>query len=98
MNSKEITISKDDVKNQKDMVLWHLKSFKTLTSYQAFKEYGITRLSAIIFNIRKQGYDISTQTESIKNRFNRTVDFAIYTYTPPITNLKYRQTSILDFN
>ena len=64
---KEITISKDDVKSQKDMVLWHLKSFKTLTSYQAFKEYGITRLSAIIFNIRKEGYYISSKTETIKN-------------------------------
>tara|TARA_Y100001978_G_C23304211_1_gene250803 strand:+ start:169 stop:465 length:297 start_codon:yes stop_codon:yes gene_type:complete len=97
MNSKKITISKDDVKTQKDMVLWHLKSFKTLTSYQAFKEYGITRLSAIIFNIRKEGYSIVSNTESIKNRFNRTVDFAIYTYTPPVKIEKYKQTSLLDF-
>lgn len=97
MKTKEITIIENDVKSQKDMVLWHLKTFKTLTSYQAFKEYGITRLSAIIFNIRKEGFDITSQKESTINRFNRSVDFAIYTYTPPLKEQVYIQTSILDY-
>jgi len=97
MKNKKITINKIDVKNQTDMVLWHLKSFEHLTSFQAFKEYGITRLSAIIFTIRKDGYNITTKKESTTNRFNRNVEFGIYTYIPPINLTTPYQYSILDY-
>lgn len=37
----------------------HLKEKGTITSWEAIKEYRATRLSAIIFNLRKK-YDIDT--------------------------------------
>ena len=52
---KTITIKAEDVKCQADAILWHLKTYGTITSYEAIKEYGATRLSAIIFNHRKAG-------------------------------------------
>lgn len=38
------------------MVKEHLEQGKTITSYEAFKLYNITRLSAIIYDLRKLGY------------------------------------------
>ena len=44
---KTITINSEEVKSQADAILWHLKTYGTITSYEAIKEYGATRLSAI---------------------------------------------------
>lgn len=61
-----------------DRVLRHLTDFKSITSYEAFIDYGITRLSAIIFLLRKDGYNISSQKIAAKNRYGKTVYFANY--------------------
>ena len=38
---------------QEDRVLRHLKQIGHITSWEAIKEYGITRLSAKIYNLRR---------------------------------------------
>ena len=57
---KTITITSEEVKSQADAVLWHLKTYGTITSYEAIKEYGATRLADIIFKHKKNGYDIDS--------------------------------------
>ena len=37
-----------------DRILNHLITKGSITSWEAIKEYGITRLSAVIFNLRKE--------------------------------------------
>jgi hypothetical protein len=59
-------------------VLEHLKSHGTITSWQAIQDYGATRLSAIIFNLRKDGYDIDTKTELTKDRNGNVCQYAKY--------------------
>lgn len=59
-------------------VLNHLQNYGTITSWQAIQQYGATRLSDIIFRLRKQGYDIQTKTECIKDRNGNTCQFAKY--------------------
>jgi hypothetical protein len=44
--------------NQRERVLTHLQSNKRLTSWEAFEKFRVTRLSAIIFNLRDDGYGI----------------------------------------
>lgn len=61
-----------------DRVLKHLRERKSITSLEAFREYGITRLSAIIFNLRKDGYTISSNKVGRKNRYGTMVYFAKY--------------------
>ena len=39
--------------NQREQIAKHLRSGKTITNYQAFREFNITRLSAVIFDIRQ---------------------------------------------
>ena len=80
---KKITITQDQVKSQSDAILWHLKTYGSITSYEAIKEYGATRLSAIIFNHRKDGYDIDSMPLTKKTRFGRSTTIAKYIYTLP---------------
>lgn len=63
---------------QEEKVLRHLKQFGTITSWEAIMEYGITRLSAKIFNLRKEGYDIGSERVTAKNRFGENCTFAKY--------------------
>ena len=85
---KTITIKQYEVNSQADAILWHLKTYGSITSYEAIKEYGATRLSAIIFNHRKDGYDIESWPLKKKTRFGRTTTIAKYTYiAPPISQL-----------
>lgn len=63
---------------QMEAVLHVLKSGESISSIQAFNEFGITRLSAIIFNLRKKGYPISSESIKTTNRFGGTVYFSKY--------------------
>ncbi len=48
---------------QKSMVLYHLKNQPSLTSWEAIMKYHITRLSAVIYDLRHEGYEIQTIRE-----------------------------------
>jgi len=63
---------------QEKAILQHLKQFGSITSWEAIKEYGATRLSAFIHILRKQGYKIETQDMQAKNRFGNFVSYAKY--------------------
>ena len=69
-----------DVKTQKDAVLWHLQNKEKITSWEAIKEYGVTRLAATIFNLKSEGYKIISKEHKVKNRFGRAVNVAVYHY------------------
>lgn len=43
-----------------DKVYAHLKKGKTLTSWEAITKYQVTRLAAVIFELKLKGYDIKT--------------------------------------
>lgn len=60
-----------------DRVLQYLKENKSITSLEAIEEFGATRLSAIIFNLRKE-HNITTQYETSKNRYGDSVSYARY--------------------
>ena len=63
---------------QEQRILKHLKDYKHITSWEAIMEYGVTRISARIFNLKKQGYKIKTERISTKNRYGDSVSFAKY--------------------
>lgn len=60
---------KTKVISQDERVLNHLKKHKTITSLQAIKLFGITRLSACIFRLRRKGYRIDTYIIHPTNRY-----------------------------
>jgi len=59
-------------------VLEHLKDKGSITSWEAIQQYGATRLSSIIFNLREDGYDIETRIEVTKDRNGNTCQYANY--------------------
>mgnify|MGYP003142255246 CR=1 FL=1 len=68
-------------------VLTHLELHGSITSMEAFKEYNATRLSGIIFTLRKQGYNIITKDTYSSNQSGHT--FATYYLTNvPLFELK----------
>lgn len=44
-------------------ILKYLERRKTITSLEAFRKFNVTRLSAIIYNLRQRGYEITTETK-----------------------------------
>lgn len=56
----------------------YLKSHKGITSMEAFEKFGATRLSAIIFNLKKYGCKIESVHKTGKNRYGESVHFVQY--------------------
>ncbi len=65
---------------QKQQVLNHLKTHKSLTSWDAIMEYGITRLSHHIYCLRKEGYIIPDKRIKVKTRLGKETNISKYTY------------------
>ena len=63
----------------KDRVRRHLLDHKTITSWEAITDYGITRLSAVIYDLRHlEGLAISSKRISAKNRYGEPTSFVKY--------------------
>ena len=65
--------------SQEMMVLNHLEKYGSITSLDAIKEYGITRLSDRIYTLRNKGYNITNDWTSGLNRFGKKVRWVKYT-------------------
>lgn len=59
-------------------VLEHLKNNEGITSMESFELYGATRLSAIIFCLRQDGYVINSVRKQGKNRYGDKVNYVQY--------------------
>lgn len=68
-----------DIINNEKRVLQHLQKNGSITSYEAFEMYGITRLSAAIFNLRRSGHNIPARYKTVKTRYGRHATIAVYT-------------------
>lgn len=55
--------------SQKSTILKYLEENECITSMEAFKKFKITRLSAIIFCLREEGYDITTLNKKGKTGY-----------------------------
>lgn len=64
---------------QRQKVLNHLKRHGSITSWEAIKEYGATRLAAVVSELRNN-HTISVEYEKVKNRQGDTVSIAKYIY------------------
>lgn len=62
---------------QKDRVLKYMQDFGGITSFEAFEDIGATRLSAIIFELRKE-YNIESESKTSRNRYGDKVSYFNY--------------------
>ena len=70
--TKKVTKSK--------LVLNHLLKHKSITSFEAIEHYSATRLSSIIFVLRRKGYGIITKDVTIKDKYGNPCVFGKYVF------------------
>jgi len=59
-------------------LLDYLKEFKHITSLDSIRDLGNTRLSATIYELRKDGYNIISEDLTVKNRWGNNTIIALY--------------------
>lgn len=65
--------------NKTKAIMLHLREKGSITSWEAIKEYGATRLSGIIYNLRNTyNMPIESHYECFKDRYGNTCNFAKY--------------------
>ena len=80
INDEFKTIKMMIPKTQKEEVLKHLITFGTITSLEAIRDYNITRLADRIYQLRKEGFNISSELKKFKNRYGNTSNYSIYKF------------------
>ena len=63
---------------QRERILDYMKEFGSISSLEAFKDLGITRLSARIHELERQGITINKTQEHMLNRYNEKTSFTRY--------------------
>lgn len=64
--------------SQKQRVINHLEKHGSITTWDAFIKYGITRISAIIFNLKKDGYKFQEEWITRNSKRNGKTQFKKY--------------------
>ena len=65
-------------KTQKEEILKHLTEFGQITSLEAIKEYGVTRLADKVYLLRKDGFNVKTELKKFTNRYGNISSYGIY--------------------
>lgn len=63
---------------QHEKIIHYIERYGSITPFDAFREFGITRLAARIFELRLKGVNIVGERESGKNRFGESVSYMRY--------------------
>lgn len=71
---------------QTEKILRHLRKYGSITSWEAITEYRITRLGAIIFELRKDGYIIDSTLVVARNKDGEPIKYARYTLDREVNN------------
>ena len=53
-------------KNREERVLGYMRKYQTITQMEALKHCSTMRLSAVIYNLKKQGYAINTESVRVR--------------------------------
>ena len=65
--------------SQNEKILRYLKTHKRgITAQQAYEKFGCLRLSGRIYDLRDMGYDISSTTVEVRNRYGDPCHVALY--------------------
>lgn len=61
---------KFDEMSQRQTVELYLEEFGSITAFEAVYDLGITRLSSIIYKLKKRGWVFETGRVNVRNRYN----------------------------
>lgn len=63
---------------QSQVILEHLKKHGSITQKEAIDNYGIMRLGARIWDLKRGGHNITSERETGVNRYNEKTHYAKY--------------------
>ena len=63
----------------KTRLLNYLKEFGSITSLEAIRDLGNTRLADTIFRLKKEGFNIISEDKRVQTRFKKQNGDSIYT-------------------
>ena len=63
---------------QKERIKKYMEDFGSITQFDAFRDLGVMRLSARIWDLRADGVGVLTKQEKSKNRYGETVHYNRY--------------------
>lgn len=63
---------------QWERIVKYMNDFGSITTRDAFNDLGCSRLSGRIYDIKKKGYEIETETERGTNRYGEPCHYARY--------------------
>lgn len=72
--------------SKQEKILKHLEKFGSITSIEAFEQYKVTRLSAVIFELRK-AHVITDVWEKTVNADKEKSHYKRFIYCKPINDL-----------
>ena len=64
--------------SQVTVILEHLKTGKELNPLEALSKYGVYRLGAIIFILKREGYKIISRRENYEKPSGKKGHYAVY--------------------
>ena len=68
---------------QTEKILRHLEDIGSITPWEAMRMYGIMRLGARIWDLKRDGYPIQTEIITGKNRYGEPTRWAVYRMVKP---------------
>ena len=71
MKGKTNLINADCYKNQKEIILAHIKEYGNISTLEGYEKYQIMRVGSVIDLLRKEGYSIITKMECNKRKTKR---------------------------
>lgn len=63
---------------QHDLILAHMDTYGSISPFEAFTEYGITKLATRISELKRLGYNFTSVMVEQENRFGQPVRFMRY--------------------
>lgn len=54
---------------QKERVIQYIKQYGSISTWEAFRDLGITRLAARVADLENDGYQVNREREAVKNRY-----------------------------
>ena len=66
------------MKTQWQKILDHMKKHGSISSFEAEKEYGITRLTLRIMYLKGQGYNITEEIRTREDRWGKPYQYLAY--------------------
>ena len=65
---------------QNQRIIEYIAEFGSITQLEALRDLGVMRLASRISDLRKQGFNIISKTEPVKNRFKETCYIKRYSF------------------